>query len=87
MEANFDKRVEEKVKEKVKEMLASKGALEPIGTSTGPQVMGRSSYKSTPPDNVEVNVPHLSDNITKPMPVKLYIHQQWTTDKVALGQA
>jgi hypothetical protein len=36
MEANFDKQVEEKVKEKVKEMLASKGAKEPVGTSSIP---------------------------------------------------
>ena len=27
------------------------------------------------------------DSITKPVNVRLYIHQQWTTDKVAVGQA
>ena len=35
----------------------------------------------------EVNVPHPVDGITEPVNVKLYIHQEWTKDKVALGQA
>jgi hypothetical protein len=49
--------------------------------------MGRSSCGLTPLDNVEVNAPHPVDNITEPMRFKLYVRQQWTTDKVALGQA
>ena len=32
-------------------------------------------------------MPHSVDGITKPVNVKLYIHQEWTKDKVALGQA
>jgi hypothetical protein len=31
-------------------------------------------------------VPHLVDNITEPVNVRLYIHQQWTTDKVVVSQ-
>jgi hypothetical protein len=34
-----------------------------------------------------VNAPHPVDNITEPVNVRLYIRQQWTIDKVALGQA
>jgi len=41
----------------------------------------------TPLDDEEVNVPHPVDSITEPINVRLYIHQQWTTDKVAVGQA
>ena len=32
-------------------------------------------------------MPHPVDGITEPINVKLYIHQEWTKDKVALGQA
>ena len=31
-------------------------------------------------------MPHSVDGITKPVNVKLYIHQEWTKDKVALSQ-
>jgi hypothetical protein len=67
--------------------MASRGAQEPVATSSCPQVMGHSSCRSTPLDNVEANAPHPVDNITEPVRVKLYVRQQWTTDKVALGQA
>ena len=32
-------------------------------------------------------MPHLVDGITELINVKLYIRQEWTKDKVALGQA
>ena len=32
-------------------------------------------------------MPHPVDDITEPVNVRLYIHQEWTKDKVALGQA
>ena len=32
-------------------------------------------------------MPHPVDGITEPVNVKLYIRQEWTKDKVALGQA
>ena len=32
-------------------------------------------------------MPHPVDDITKLVDVRLYIHQEWTKDKVALGQA
>jgi hypothetical protein len=59
-------------------------AQEPVATSS---VLARSSYGSIPVDNVEANVPHPVDNLTEPVSAKLYVRQQWTTDKVALGQA
>jgi hypothetical protein len=34
-----------------------------------------------------MNAPHLVDSITEPINVRLYIRQQWTTDKVAIDQA
>ena len=49
---------------------------------------GRSSCGSTPmPDDEEVNAPHPVDDIKEPVNVRLYIRQQWTKDKVAVGQA
>ena len=59
----------------------------PTPTAFSPQFRGRNSYGSTPLDEEDVNVPHPVDGITKPINVKLYIHQEWTKDKVALGQA
>ena len=38
-------------------------------------------------DEEDANVPHPVDGITEPINVKLYIYQEWTKDKVALGQA
>ena len=32
-------------------------------------------------------MPHPVDDITEPVNVRLYIRQEWTKDKVALGQA
>ena len=32
-------------------------------------------------------MPHPMDDITEPVNVRLYIRQEWTKDKVALGQA
>jgi hypothetical protein len=51
------------------------------------QFRGRSSYGSTPLDEKEANATHRMDIITKPINVRLYIHQQWTTDKVTVVQA
>jgi hypothetical protein len=88
MEANFQKRLEEMVQVRVSKILVSRRsgsvAQEPILTSS---VLARSSYGSTSLDNVEANAPCPVDNITKPVSVRLYIHQQWSTNKVALGQA
>ena len=60
---------------------------EPLPTSFSPQFRGHSSYGSTSLDDEEVNAPHPVDSITEPINVKLYIRQQWTTDKVAVSQA
>ena len=60
---------------------------DPVLTSFSPQFRGCSSCGSTPLDEEETNVPHPVDVITEPVNVKLYIHQEWTKDKVALGQA
>jgi hypothetical protein len=85
MEANFQKRLEETVQVRVSEILASRRsgsvAQEPVPTSS---VLARSSCGSTPLDNVEANAPYPVDNITKPVSVRLYVCQQWTTNKVAL---
>ena len=50
-----------------------------------PQFRGPSSYGLTPLNEEDANVPHPVDGITEPVNVKLYIHQEWTKDKVALG--
>jgi hypothetical protein len=87
MEANFEKRLEEKVEVRVREIMASRSmdaAQEPVLTSS---VLARSSCGSTPVDNVEANAPHPVDNLTEPISVRLYVHQQWTTDKMVLSQA
>jgi hypothetical protein len=85
MEANFEKWLEEKVEVRVREIMASRSvdaAQEPVPTSS---VLACSSCGLTPVDNVEANAPHPVDNLTEPVSVKLYVHQQWTTDKVALS--
>ncbi|KAG2564509.1 hypothetical protein PVAP13_7NG124713 [Panicum virgatum] len=55
--------------------------------SPGVRQSVRSSCGSTPLDVDESNAIHVVDFITSCVPVKLYIQQQWTTDKVAIGQA
>ena len=91
MEDKFEKWIDERVQEKVNVLMASMGSgvvpQEPLLTSFSPQSRGRSGYGLTPLDDEEANVPHSVDNITKPINVRLYIHQQWTTDKVVVGQA
>jgi hypothetical protein len=85
MEESMDERIDAKVKA----ILASResGApQDPIPTAFSPQFRGRSSCGSTPLGE-EANGPHPLDAITEPINVRLYIHQQWTKDKVALGQA
>ena len=59
----------------------------PTPTTFNPQFRGRSSCGSTPLDEEEANATHPMDSITKPINVRLYIHQQWTTDKVMVVQA
>ena len=59
----------------------------PVSTSFSPQFRGRSSYGSTLLDEEDATVPHPVDSITEPVNVKLYIRQEWTKDKVALGHA
>ena len=64
------------------------GVLEEIvPTRFSRQFRGRSSCGSTPLDEEDVNVPQPVVGITEPVNVKLYIRQEWTKDKVALGQA
>ena len=76
------------VEARVQQILLSKGLgvpQNPTPTAFSPQFRGRSSCGSTPLDIEDVNVPHPVDGITEPVNVKLYIHQKWTKDKVALG--
>ena len=78
-------------KKKVNVLMASMGSgvvpQEPLLTSFSPLFRGRSSCESTPLNDEQVNAPHPVDSITEPINVRLYIRQQWTTDKVAVGQA
>ena len=91
MENKFEKWIDERVQEKVNVLMASMGLgvvpQEPVLTSFSPQFRGRSSCGSTPLDEEDANVSHPVDGITEPVNVKLYIYQEWTKDKVALGQA
>ena len=91
MEDKFKKQIDERVQEKVNVLMASMGSgvvpQEPVLTSFSPQFRGRNSCGSTPLNDEEANAPHPGDNITKPVNVRLFIHQQWTTNKVAVGQA
>ena len=48
---------------------------------------GHSSDGSTSLDEEEANAPHPVDSITELVNVRLYIRHQWTTNKVAVGQA
>lgn len=59
----------------------------PASMSPGVRQGVCSSCGSTPLDVDESNAIHVVDFITSCVPVKLYIQQQWTTDKVAIGQA
>ena len=86
----MDARIEAIVELRVEQSLQSKGLgvpQNPTPTAFSPQFRGRSSYGSTPLDEEEANVPHPMDGITEPINVKLYIRQESTKDKVALGQA
>jgi hypothetical protein len=67
--------------------MGSRVPPDPIPTSFSPYFKGRSSCGSTPLDEEEANAPHSADNITECVNVRLCIRQQWTTDKVAVGQA
>ena len=90
MEDRMEARIEATVEARVEQILQSKGSgvpQNPTSTTFSPQLRGRSSCRSTPLDEEDVNVRHPVDGITEPINVKLYIHQEWTKDKVALGQA
>ena len=90
MEDKFKKRIDATVEARVKQAIVSMGsgvAEDHIPTSFSPVFKGRSSCGSTPLDEEEANAPHPVDSITEPVNVRLYIHQQWTTDKVAVYQA
>ena len=88
MKDRMDARIEATVEARVKQILLSKGSVvpqNPTPSAFSPQFRGRSSCGSTLLDEEEANVPHPVDDITKPINVKLYIHQEWTKDKMALG--
>ena len=88
MEDRMEAQIEATIEARVEQILLSKGSAvpqNPTPTAFSPQFRGRSSCGSTPLDEEEVNVPHSVDDITKPVNVKLYIHQEWIKDKVALG--
>ena len=90
IEYRFERWIDATVKERVKVAMQSMGSgvpPDPVPTSFSPQFRGCSSCGSTPLDEKEVNAPHPLDSITEPIFVRLYIHQQWTTDKVVVGQA
>ena len=90
MEDGMEAQTEATVEARVEQILLSKGSgvpQNPTPTAFSPQFRGCSSCGSTPLDEEEVKVPHPVDGITKPINVKLYICQEWTKDKVALGQA
>ena len=89
MEDRMEARIEATVEARVEQILLSKGSVvqqNPTPSAFSPQFRGRSSCGSTPLDE-EANVPHSVDDITKPVNIRLYIRQEWTKDKVALGQA
>ena len=90
MEDRMEAQIEATVEARVEQILLSKGSAvpqNPTPTAFSPQFRGRSSCGSTPLDKEDVNVPHPMDDITKHVNVKLYIRQEWTKDKVTLGQA
>ena len=88
MEDRMEAWIEATVEGRVKQILLSKGSgvpQNPTPTAFSPQFRGHSSCGSTLLNEEEANVPHLVDDITEPVNVKLYIRQKWTKDKVALG--
>ena len=90
MEDRMEARIEATIEACVEQILLSKGSVvpqNPTSSAFSPQFRGRSSYGSTLLDEEEVNAPHPVDNIIEPVNVRLYIRQQWTTNKVAVGQA
>jgi len=90
MEDKFKKRIDATVEARVKQAIVSMGsgvAEDHIPTSFSPVFKGRSRCRSTPLDEEEANAPHSVDSITEPVNVRLYIRQQWTTNKVVVGQA
>jgi hypothetical protein len=93
IEERFDARLEGTIKARMQQVLQSIGSAvppvppDPIPTNFSPHFRGRGSCRSTPLDGEEANAPHPVDNIIEPINVRLYIRQQWTTDKVAYGQA
>ena len=90
MEDRMEAWIEATIEARFEQILLSKGSVvpqNPTGTAFSPQFRGRSSCGSTLLDEEEANVPHPVDGITEPINVKLYIRQEWTKDKVALGQA
>ena len=90
MEDRMEARIKATIEARVEQILLSKGSVvpqNPTSTVFSRQFRGRSSCGSTPLDEEDANVPHPVDDITEPINVKLYIHQEWTEDKVVLGQA
>ena len=80
--------MQERIAAQVQLALQSMTQGQTIPTRTSPVRKGRSSCGSTyMPDEEELNAPHPVDDITEPVNVRLYIRQQWTKDKVAVGQA
>ena len=75
MEDIMEARIEATVEVRVEQILLSKGSgvpQNPTPTAFSPQFRGRNSCGSTLLDE-EANVPHLVDDITEPINVKLYI--------------
>ena len=88
MEDRMEAQIEATVEARVEQVLMSKGSIvpqNPTPSAFSPQFRGRSSCGSTPLDKEEANVPHPVDDITEPVNVRLYIRQEWTKNKVALG--
>ena len=79
MEERMDAWIEVTVEARVQQILLSKGSgvpQNPTPTAFSPQLRGHSSCRSTPLDEEDVNVPHPVDGITKPVNIKMYIHQE-----------
>ena len=90
MEDRMEARIEATVEARVEQISLSKGSAvpqNPTPTTFSPQFRDHSCCGSTPLDEEEANAPHPVDSITEPVNVRLYIRQQWTTNKVVVGQA
>ena len=88
MEDRMEAHIEVTLEARVKQILLSKGSgvpQNPTPTAFSPQFKGHNSCRSTPLDEEDADVPHPVDGITEPINVKLYNHQEWTKDKMALG--